>query len=44
MNRQVQPKDEGLGLVLTQTREKQTDAEVWVLLQEADGLGWEEGN
>lgn len=44
MNRQVQPKDEGLGLVLTQTRKKQTDVEVWALLQEANSLGWGEGN
>lgn len=44
ISRQVLPKDEGRGLVLTQTREKQTDTEVRALLQEAGYLGWEGGN
>lgn len=38
-SRQVQPQDKGLSLVLTQTRKKQMDAELWALLWEAGSLG-----
>ena len=44
INRQVQPMDKGLSSALTQTRKKQTDVEVWALLQEAGNLGLERGN
>ena len=38
-SREVQPQDKGLSLVLTQTRKKQMDAELWVLLRESGRLG-----
>lgn len=37
--REVQLQDKGLSLVLTQTRKKQMDAELWVLLRESGSLG-----
>ena len=38
-SRQVQLQDKGLSLILTQTRKKQMDAELWALLREAGSLG-----
>ena len=38
-SRQVQLQDKGLSLVLTQTRKKQMDTELWALLWKAGSLG-----